>query len=101
MRINRGIIERGHCFDSRPKSEEYKTAMKSIQEALDDHRAKMVPGKPQLNMCDAAVQVRTTCFDQKQKSVFMEYYFFKSLFPFCSMAYMYTLCKTPNGWQIN
>ena len=31
--------------------------MPTIQKAIDDHKAKMVMGDPQLNWCDKAVEV--------------------------------------------
>ena len=40
-------------------SDEYKTAMNDIMEAIEQHHKSMKPGEPQLNMCDESIQVRT------------------------------------------
>lgn len=38
-------------------SEEYATAMKTIMQEVQKHKDSLIPGKPQLNMCDEAVMV--------------------------------------------
>ena len=44
--------------DNRPGSAEYKKVMPGLRAIVDKHKAQMVLGKPQLNWCDNAVQVR-------------------------------------------
>jgi hypothetical protein len=41
----------------RPNSQEYKDNIGSIKQAVKQHRANLVPGKPQLNWCDKSVMV--------------------------------------------
>ncbi|XP_070575567.1 N-acetylgalactosamine-6-sulfatase-like [Ptychodera flava] len=45
----------GEKFKLNPKDEEYKNGLKFIMEAVSEHKRTMVPGQPQLNMCDQGV----------------------------------------------
>jgi alpha-galactosidase/6-phospho-beta-glucosidase family protein len=40
-----------------PQSAEYKEVMPWIQLKVNDHKTNLVPGEPQLNMCDRFVMV--------------------------------------------
>ena len=42
---------------NRSSSEEYKEAMEVISKLVSQHKSSLVPGEPQLNMCDKAVMV--------------------------------------------
>ena len=44
----------------RTDDQEYKAAMATIAPIVDHHHKTMVPGEPQLNYCDDAVQVSIT-----------------------------------------
>ena len=44
-------------FLLRNDTEEYKTAMKTIDMVVQDHKSKMKRGTPQFNICDPAVMV--------------------------------------------
>ncbi|XP_065191595.1 N-acetylgalactosamine-6-sulfatase-like [Sycon ciliatum] len=46
----------GEKYRLRPHTAQYKAAMAAIQPVVDDHKSKLVPGEPQLNKCDPAVQ---------------------------------------------
>nr|XP_002736267.2 PREDICTED: N-acetylgalactosamine-6-sulfatase-like [Saccoglossus kowalevskii] len=46
----------GEKYKINSKKAEYKAAMQPISQAVADHRKNLVPGEPQLNMCDTAVQ---------------------------------------------
>ncbi len=43
------------CF--RPHSAEYKKVMPDLMKIVAEHKANLVPGKPQLNYCDSGVMV--------------------------------------------
>lgn len=45
----------GEKYPIRPKSAEYREIMASILSIYHEHKASLVPGKPQLDWCDAAV----------------------------------------------
>ncbi|XP_055949788.1 N-acetylgalactosamine-6-sulfatase-like [Argiope bruennichi] len=45
----------GEKYRLNPQSLEYKNALQAIMTQVNHHRATLVPGKPQLNMCDNAV----------------------------------------------
>ncbi|XP_065281400.1 N-acetylgalactosamine-6-sulfatase-like isoform X1 [Dermacentor albipictus] len=45
----------GEKYPIRPKSTEYRESMASILSIYYEHKASLVPGKPQLDWCDAAV----------------------------------------------
>lgn len=45
----------GEKYPIRPKSAEYRESMASIFSIYHEHRASLIPGKPQLDWCDAAV----------------------------------------------
>lgn len=43
---------------NRSSEQEYKDVMEVIRKVVSEHKSKLVPGVPQLNMCDNAVMVR-------------------------------------------
>ncbi|XP_077503485.1 N-acetylgalactosamine-6-sulfatase-like isoform X2 [Amblyomma americanum] len=45
----------GEKYPLNPKSEEYRKSMASILSIYHEHKAALVPGKPQLDWCDASV----------------------------------------------
>ncbi|GFQ81775.1 n-acetylgalactosamine-6-sulfatase [Trichonephila clavata] len=45
----------GEKYQLNSQSNEYRNALQSIIAQVNDHRSTLVPGKPQLNMCDRAV----------------------------------------------
>ena len=47
----------------RPRTPEYMSAMATIEPVVSDHKSKLMPGVPQLNKCDNAVQV---CLQRSQ-----------------------------------
>ena len=46
-----------HISHCRPSSQEYKVAMETIAPIVAKHKAELIPGDPQLNYCDNALQV--------------------------------------------
>ena len=42
---------------NRPSTQEYKEVMEMISELVSEHKSALVPGEPQFNMCDNAVEV--------------------------------------------
>lgn len=48
----------GTLVSCRPKSEEYAEVMPKLEAVVKEHKAKLVPGEPQLNYCDRALMVR-------------------------------------------
>ncbi|XP_070575568.1 N-acetylgalactosamine-6-sulfatase-like [Ptychodera flava] len=46
----------GEKYQIHPSSGEYKQGLQPILDAVAEHRKNLVPGQPQLNMCDRAVQ---------------------------------------------
>ncbi|XP_066289333.1 N-acetylgalactosamine-6-sulfatase-like [Branchiostoma lanceolatum] len=45
----------GERYSIKPKSSEYKQAMRKLEDLVAGHRAGLLPGEPQFNMCDSAV----------------------------------------------
>ncbi|XP_078608896.1 N-acetylgalactosamine-6-sulfatase-like [Branchiostoma floridae x Branchiostoma japonicum] len=45
----------GERYSIKPKSSEYKQAMRKLEDLVAEHRAGLLPGEPQFNMCDSAV----------------------------------------------
>ncbi|CAH1270846.1 GALNS [Branchiostoma lanceolatum] len=45
----------GERYSIKPKSSEYKQAMRKLEDLVAVHRAGLLPGEPQFNMCDSAV----------------------------------------------
>ena len=43
---------------NRSSKREYKQVMEVIRKVVSEHKSSLVPGVPQLNMCDNAVMVR-------------------------------------------
>lgn len=43
---------------NRSSEQEYKDVMEVIRKVVSEHKSKLLPGVPQLNMCDNAVMVR-------------------------------------------
>lgn len=43
---------------NRSSEQEYKDVMEVIRKVVSEHKSNLVPGVPQLNMCDNAVMVR-------------------------------------------
>ncbi|XP_078690387.1 N-acetylgalactosamine-6-sulfatase-like isoform X2 [Branchiostoma floridae x Branchiostoma belcheri] len=49
------LFHLGRDPGERPKSSEYKQTMRKLEELVAVHRAGLVPGEPQFNLCDSAV----------------------------------------------
>ncbi|XP_077982506.1 N-acetylgalactosamine-6-sulfatase-like isoform X2 [Glandiceps talaboti] len=45
----------GEKYKLNPKNEEYKEGLQFIMDAVNEHRKTMIPGQPQLNMCDQGI----------------------------------------------
>ena len=46
----------GEKYPIKPSSQEYKVAMETIAPIVAKHKAELIPGDPQLNYCDNALQ---------------------------------------------
>lgn len=46
-------------------TQEYEDVLSRISPVVEQHKKSLVPGVPQLNMCDVAVMVRFTYYEYK------------------------------------
>lgn len=62
------MLSNNNSSTNRPSTQEYKEVMEMISKLVSEHKSALVPGEPQLNMCDNAVEVSLQAVKDVQTS---------------------------------